>query len=84
MNSIYFDFKVLKKQVQEIMPGEPIKEKVLINDKLFILNELIQSVQREPKTEGDLNTNSKKLFLARNIMNSIQNWYYLKKIKSLS
>ena len=80
LDSIYFDYNVLKKQIQEIIPEETVEEKVFITNKLFFVEELIESVQKEPKNESDLNSITKKLFLVRNIMNSIQNWYYLKKI----
>ncbi len=83
LDSIYFDYNVLKKQIQEIIPGESVEEKVFITNKLFFVEELIQSVEKEPKNESDLNSITKKLFLVKNIMNTIQNWYYFKKFKPI-
>jgi hypothetical protein len=78
IETINSDFAALKKQVEEIISGESPKERFIINKNLYYMFGLIKSVQLEPQTEKDLNTNTKKLFAVKNLMNSLQNWYYLK------
>jgi len=78
IETINSDFAALKKQVEEIISGASPKERFIINKNLYYMFGLIKSVQLEPQTEKDLNTNTNKLFAVKNLMNSLQNWYYLK------